>query len=66
VSWKPTNELRFVRRETRANKGPDLTIRIEKVLQQKWVKQFDDETGDLVLSSSHCDEQWRDVPVVDE
>jgi hypothetical protein len=56
--WKPTNELRFVRREVTIlseDKTENMyTGKYAKILQQKWVNDF--------IRS----EEWRDIPIVNE
>lgn len=59
MSWKPTTELRFVKRVQPVTESSGF---FHFVLQQKWVgKGQEDEFG---LVKMH--EEWRDVPVVDE
>jgi hypothetical protein len=57
----PTNELRFVERETDDNGGYSYK-EIVQVLQQKWIQ------NDLeALAEPRCAKyEWRDVPVVKE
>jgi len=47
---RPTNDLRFARR---LEQFADDTVRIIKVLQQKW-------------ESADGKTEWRDIPLVDE
>ena len=63
MTWTPTNEIRWEKRETRwSERGVGLR-KFEMVLQQKWEaavpSEHDGATGYMV-------EEWRDVPVVEE
>lgn len=63
---KPTNELRFVKREVGEPVQPNMSIwtfRTTRILQQKWAGEVS--TGPLKTDTEHK-EEWRDVPVEKE
>lgn len=53
---KPTNELRFVRRELREPPGGERIVGERMILQQKWASEWESIDGE----PRH---EWRDVPV---
>ena len=58
IMWTATNELRFITRRTNVEVDHQfINTKLEKILQQKWMKEtIKDE------HTVHVQVEWRDVP----
>lgn len=65
--YKPTNQLRFVRRVVNdVITMNTITTREVKVLQQLWIEEDTDENGNGDWVRFVTASEWRDVELVDE